>query len=125
MKRCLVLCALVFPAMALAQQSAGDSIVAACMARDTSTAWQRASLAWSTERPAGWTNDSLRRVLIQMAEEDQAVRPATGFADSMKNPAFMRRMAVQDSVGLVRLREIVRRFGWPTKSMVGARGASA
>jgi hypothetical protein len=43
----------------------------------------------------------------------------------MKNPAFARRMAERDSVGLVRLREIVRRFGWPTKAMVGARGASA
>jgi hypothetical protein len=106
------------------QRSQADSIVAACIERDTSTAWQRMSATWSDER-RGWSNDSLRQVLIAMAEADQAVRPSTGLADSMKNPAFERRMAERDSVGLVRLREIIRRFGWPTKSMVGARGASA
>jgi hypothetical protein len=104
--------------------SQADSIVASCIARDTSTGWQRMSATWSDER-LGWRNDSLRRVLIAMAEADQAVRPTTGIVDSMKNPAFARRMAERDSAGLVRLREIVRRFGWPTKSMVGARGASA
>ena len=115
----------VAPCALTAQQSAADSIVAACMARDTSTAWQRVSAEWGMERPGSWSNDSLRRVLVEMAEADQAVRPATGIADSMKNPAFVRRMAVRDSIDLVKLREIVRRFGWPTKSMVGAKGASA
>jgi hypothetical protein len=125
MKQRLIFCALAFPALLGAQQSAADSIVGACIERDTSTAWMRLSMAWTAERPGGWTNDSLRRVLIAMGEEDQAVRPVTGLADSVKSPGFMRRMARQDSIGEARLREIVRRFGWPTKSMVGARGASA
>jgi len=120
-----LVCAVVAPGGARAQQSAADSIVGACIANDTATAWQRISQEWNTERPGSWSNDSLRRVLIAMAEEDQAVRPATGFTDSMKSPAFVRRMAVRDSIGLARLREIIKRFGWPTRSMVGARGASA
>jgi hypothetical protein len=103
-----------------AQQPA-DSIVGACLNRDTSTAWQRISVEWSTER--SWSNDSLRRALVELAKADQAVR--IGVADSAKNPAFMRRMARQDSIGLAHLREIIGHFGWPTKSMVGANGASA
>jgi hypothetical protein len=125
MKHRFALFALAFPTLLGAQQSVADSIVGACIEKDTSTTWMRISQEWTTERPGGWTNDSLRRVLIRMGEEDQAVRPITGFADSMKSPAFARRMARQDSIDEVRLREIVRRFGWPTKSMVGARGASA
>ena len=123
MKQRFILCAMAFPSLVGAQKSVADSIVGACVERDTSTAWMRLSQAWTTE--TSWSNDSLRRVLIAMGEEDQAVRPATGFADSMKSPAFVRRLARQDSSDEARLREIVRRFGWPTKSMVGARGASA
>ena len=121
----VVICEALSLDVALAQQSAADSIVSACFANDTATAWQMISQEWNTERPGSWSNDSLRRVLIAMAEEDQAVRPVTGYADSIKSPTFVRRMAERDSIGLARLREIIRRFGWPTRSMVGARGASA
>lgn len=111
------------PATATSQQAVADSIMAACIARDTSTAWVQASMAWSNEQPGSWSNDSLRLVLIEMAEADQAVRE--GFADSISNTAFMRRMAEQDSMRLAQLRGIISRFGWPTRSLVGARGASA
>ena len=110
------------PALAHSQQAIADS-VNACMQRDTATAWVRLSMTWRNE--TAWTNDSLRRVLIRLADEDQAARSAAGIRDSTNNPGFLRRMAVRDSIDLVQLKAIVDRFGWPTKSMVGARGASA
>ncbi|MGH7678650.1 MAG: DUF6624 domain-containing protein [Gemmatimonadaceae bacterium] len=113
------------PAIAMAQGGVADSIMAACIARDTSTAWVQASMAWSNEQPGSWSNDSLRLVLIEMAEADQAARPIAGYTDSMNNAAFVRRMAQQDSMRMAQLRGIIRKFGWPTRSLVGARGASA
>jgi hypothetical protein len=110
---------------ALGQRSDADAIVERCFTRDTATAWQIRGAEWSAERPGSWTNDSLRTVLIAMGEADQAVRPATAFADSIRSPTFVRRMHVQDSINADKLREIIDRFGWPTKTMVGARGASA
>lgn len=110
---------------ALGQRSGDDAVVERCITRDTATAWRVRSAEWSTERPGGWTNDSLRAVLVAMGEADQAVRPAVGFSDSIRNPAFVRRMHLQDSINAVKLREIIDRFGWPTRTMVGARGASA
>jgi hypothetical protein len=112
------------PLVAHAQQSEG-AIVERCITRDSATAWMRMSQEWSRETPGAWTNDSLRNVLIALALADQAVRPTTGVADSMKSHAFVLRMTRQDSIGAMAMREIVRRFGWPTKTMVGARGASA
>ena len=106
-------------------QSTADSLVAACIMKDTSTAWQREALEWSYERPGTWTNDSLRLVLIELADADQAVRPASGFVDSTSNQEYLRRMAAQDSVGLIELRHIIRKFGWPSRSLVGARGSAA
>jgi len=115
---------LLFVPLALAaQRTAADSVVMRCIESDTSTRWQRMSAEWSRETT--WTNDSLRRVLIQLAEEDQRIRSGAGIADSMQNAAFVARMRQRDSIDLVRLKEIVARFGWPTKSMVGAAGASA
>lgn len=110
------------PALAHSQSAVADS-VNACMQRDTATVWVRMTMTWQNE--TAWTNDSLRRVLIRLADEDQAVRSAAGIRDSTNNPGFVRRMAVSDSIHLVQLKAIVDRFGWPTKSMVGARGASA
>jgi hypothetical protein len=110
---------------AFGQRSDADDVVERCVTRDTATAWMRMSAEWSREPPGSWTNDSLRNVLIAMGNADQAVRPAVGWADSIRDPAFVRRMHVQDSINAQRLREIIDRFGWPTKTMVGARGASA
>lgn len=112
-------------APAAAQRSALDSIAATCMARDTSTAWQRVSAAWADERDSTWRNDSLRRQLIALAERDQAVRNAPALADSMRDSAFVRRMAERDSIDAAALRAIIDRYGWPSRSLVGAKGASA
>jgi hypothetical protein len=107
------------------QQSDADAIVERCVTRDTATAWQVRSAEWSREQPGSWTHDSLRNVLIAMGDADQAVRSATGFVDSIRSEAFVRRMHVQDSINAAKLLEIIDRFGWPTRTMVGARGATA
>jgi hypothetical protein len=112
-------------APAAAQGSALDSVVAACAARDTSTAWQRVSAAWTDERDSTWSNDSLRRQLIALGQRDQAVRDAPAIADSMADTAFVRRMAQRDSADAAELRAIIARYGWPGRSLVGAKGASA
>jgi hypothetical protein len=43
----------------------------------------------------------------------------------MRDTALMRRMMEVDVKGTAQLRGIVDRFGWPTRSMVGAKGADA
>ena len=111
------------PATAMSQGAVEDSIMASCIAKDTSTAWVHASMAWSNEQPGSWSNDSLRLVLIELAEADQASR--AGYTDSMSNAAFVRRMEQQDSMRMAQLQRIIKKFGWPTRSLVGARGASA
>jgi hypothetical protein len=117
----LLLCV---PAVLGAQQSNPDSIVTACMARDTSTAWMRIGMAWAAEQPGAWKNDSLRRVLLAMGEKDQAIRQGS-LTDSARNPDFARRLWVTDSTNLAQLKAMVATFGWPTKSLVGAKAAGA
>ena len=76
------------------------------------------------DESGGWANDSLRRVLLALADQDRAVRRDFGpntFADT----ALLRRMDAVDSANAVALLDIVRQFGWPGKSKVGALGASA
>lgn len=91
---------------------------------DTVAAWFHVIRDWSRETPGAWSNDSLRTVLLALAKNDQAVRD--GFtAASMKDSAFMWRMRSTDSVNTTRMRVILARYGWPGKSMVGARGADA
>ena len=110
---------------AIAQQTALDSAVTRCLSTDTTTAWQQVAAAWAKETAGSWSDDSLRRELLALGEADQALRNLPGMADSVQSPAFLQRMAAGDSVRARRLREIVSRHGWPGKSMVGARAASA
>jgi hypothetical protein len=109
---------------AMAQGTALDSAMTRCLSADTATAWQKLGAAWAAEAPGSWSNDSLRRELLALGEADQAQRILlTG--DSLRNPAFIQRMAAGDSVRASQLRAIVARHGWPGKSMVGARAATA
>jgi hypothetical protein len=112
------------PLAPAAAQSHADSIVSACVAAAPAGKWMEMGAAWSAEVPGSWTNDSLRRVLIAIGDSDQAVRQGP-FADSMKSQAWTRRMAVRDSIDLLHLKAIVAQFGWPSKSMVGAKGEEA
>lgn len=115
----------VAPRPAHAQSRAADSVFTACVERDTSTAWQRLTQAWENKSGAHWSNDPLRRELIALGDSDQAVRRGLSFADSMRIPAFANRMKVRDSMDAVALSRIIERYGWPTRSMVGAKGADA
>jgi hypothetical protein len=72
----------------------------------------------------GWSNDSLRRVLLALADADRLIRRDFG-PESFRDTAFLRRMDLVDSVNSVAMLEILRTHGWPGKSLVGARGASA
>lgn len=111
--------------LSAAQSTTADSIATACIERDTSTAWQRLSEAWGNEAGAHWTNVALREQLMALGDSDQAVRRGVSFADSMSNPAFARRMNLRDSIDAAALSRIIARYGWPTRSMVGPRGADA
>lgn len=114
------------PALAAAQAPArGDSIVAACMAKDTATMWSRVAARWSADSDSRWANDSLRRALLALGRADQAVRPASHLADSMVSPDFAARMARRDSADARALQTIIDRFGWPTRSLVGVAAADA
>ena len=91
---------------------------------DTTARWVSVLMAWSDESAHAWTNDSLRGVLIDMARVDQAVRQDLT-PERLADTAFIHAMARVDSANARQLRNIIARFGWPTKSMVGAKGASA
>jgi hypothetical protein len=109
---------------AAAQETALDSAMTRCLSADTSTAWQKVAAAWAAETPGSWSNDSLRRELLALGEADQSQRTLL-MGDSLRNPAFIQRMAAGDSVRARQLSEIISRHGWPGKSMVGARAATA
>lgn len=72
------------------------------------------------------TQPGIREVLLKTVREDQAIRD-----DLIKSGAdhpdksVEARMAVIDSNSTTRLKEIVRRFGWPGPELIGADGAYA
>jgi hypothetical protein len=95
---------------------------AACI--DTTGAWWTVLQQWgASESLHQWRNDSLRTVLRAMADTDQAVRNA--WIANQRDRALERRMHVVDSVNDVRIRAILASDGWPTRTLVGARGESA
>jgi Family of unknown function (DUF6624) len=110
---------------AVAQQSYADSVAAACMQGDTSTAWLRVQSAWRDDTTRHWSNDSLRLRLLELARADQEVRDVPGITDSMQDSAFVGRMMARDAADSAALRTIIDRFGWPGRSLVGSDGASA
>lgn len=116
---------LALPTLALSQLATLDEAAERCASRDTATAWRIIAADWKNERATGWTNDSLRNALIALAQADRAARPAPEFADSLRRPDVAIRVARRDSATLIAMRDIVRRFGWPTRSMVGTRGSAA
>jgi hypothetical protein len=91
---------------------------------DTTTSWARAQRAWSddTTHPT-WSNDSLRRVLVALGDTDQAMR--NGIMSHLDDTARVNRLVHVDSMHQIQLRAIIARFGWPTRSMVGAKGETS
>lgn len=91
---------------------------------DSTTAWARAQAAWrddTVRRP--WSNDSLRRVLIALGDTDQAMR--YDIIRHLDDTARVHRMVHADSAHQLQLRAIIARFGWPTRSLVGAKAAES
>ncbi len=69
-------------------------------------------------------NNELRLELLQMAKEDQAVRQEltpTNFANSV----LIAKIHEIDSNNTARMKEIVQKYGWTIKSLVGEDGTSA
>lgn len=69
-------------------------------------------------------NNELRSELIQMLKEDQEIREKTrqaNYADSVLNE-----QAIEiDRKNTARMQEIVQKYGWPGKSLVGEGGSNA
>jgi hypothetical protein len=72
------------------------------------------------------TEPALRAELVERLRKDQAIRNeiiANGADRSDK--ALEARAAVIDSDDTVRMKQIIRRYGWPSSELVGADGADA
>jgi hypothetical protein len=72
-----------------------------------------------------WTDDALRRELLEMGRVDQEVREGMGAALQAQDTVFLRRMMRVDSVHAARMREILRAHGWPGSALVGREAAHA
>jgi len=94
-----------------------------CPPLDSTAAWARVNRAWSTETGLRWSNDSLRQVLLRLAEDDQALR--TDFGARIGDSLYARQLLRRDSSLANAMRIILDRFGLPTKDMVGPAGSDA
>jgi hypothetical protein len=110
---------------ALATLCAGVAVAQGrgCPEPDSTAPWARVSRAFRDTPNSRWTNDSLRRVLLGMAERDQ--RERQDFGTRSTDSAYMKRLVASDSVLAANVERILDRFGLPTRSMVGAEGARA
>lgn len=65
-----------------------------------------------------WRNKKLANQILEMAKLDQQVRKAYG-----KNPSLAKKMKVIDTANLLKMKKIIRKFGWPTVSLVGKKAS--
>ena len=72
------------------------------------------------------TEPALREELLKRLEQDQAIRNDL-IKSGMEHPdkAIQARMAVIDSDNTARMKEIVKKYGWPGPELVGQDGAEA
>lgn len=94
-----------------------------CPPLDSTATWAQANRAWSQEAGQSWSNDSLRRVLLGLRDQDQSARTDFGFR--FQDSVYVRQLTTLDSVLATTMAEILDRFGLPTRSMVGAAGSDA
>ena len=94
-----------------------------CAPLASTAAWAQVNRAWSAESPGGWSNDSLRRVLLALADTDQAARK--DFGARATDTTYGRQLMALDSTLARRMSAILDRFGLPTRPVVGAAGADA
>jgi len=112
-----------FSLMLLLAPACGSPPEASCPPLDSTAAWARVNQAWSREVGKPWTNDSLREVLLRLAERDQTARDS--FAARLNDSAYVHRLRFLDSSLAVELTHILTRFGLPTRTLVGAAGSDA
>jgi hypothetical protein len=94
-----------------------------CPPLDSLAPWAVVSRTWSIETGLRWSNDSLRQVLLGLAEQDQAARK--DFGARVMDSSYARELGDLDRDLAARLSAILDRFGLPTRSMVGAAGSDA
>jgi len=115
--------AAVFPLILLLAPACGGTREVSCAPFDSTAAWARVNQAWSREVGKSWTNDSLREVLLRLAERDQTARDS--FASRLSDTAYALQLRLLDSSLAVELTHILTRFGLPTRTLVGAAGSDA
>jgi hypothetical protein len=94
-----------------------------CPPIDSLAPWARVQRAWQAETGQRWTNDSLRRQLLRMREEDQAER--RNFGARLGDSAYVRRLMANDSARARTIAGILDAHGLPGRTLVGAAGADA
>lgn len=96
---------------------------APCAPLDTTARWAQNNRAWSDESGVEWRNDSLRRVLLSLAERDQAVRQ--NFGARITDTNYVKQLLSLDSLLAATMTGILERYGLPMRSMVGPEGSDA
>jgi len=93
---------------------------------DQKAKWYAQQMSWLDESDHRWTNDSLRAALIGALGSDstQLSRVQLG-AEKMMNDGFAPTDAQRALIEQLRALAKTRGSTWPTKSVVGARGARA
>lgn len=123
MNRLLYFAAALLTACGIIPGARPVSQIPICPPLDSTAAWARANRAWSQEAGQSWSNDSLRRVLLGLRDQDQSARK--DFGSRFHDSVYARQLTSLDSVLATRMTEILDRFGLPTRSMVGAAGSDA
>lgn len=90
---------------------------------DSLAPWAVAGRTWSRESGSTWSNDSLRGVLLALARRDQEAR--RDFGARVMDTTYGRQLMELDQQTSAVAERVLDRFGLPTKSMVGAAGATA
>lgn len=70
-------------------------------------------------------DSALRAELLVLGKADQAAREGFGVAAAAGDTVYLKRLMSDDSTRTLRLKEIVRKHGWPTASIAGSDGAEA
>ena len=68
---------------------------------------------------------ALSDTLVQRGVEDQADRDHVARAVTNNDTVFLKRLMVTDSARSVWLREVIRKYGWPGRALVGDSAAKA
>lgn len=68
--------------------------------------------------------DTVRQELVQLGEEDQAIRQGLT-PDRMQDTVFAKQMLRADSARTARLRLIIEAYGWPDSARVGPEASKA